>query len=174
MRRPRASWDFGEDQSLGSWPRFWRDLFGWTAREGLYDAAARLYALENDARAVAAITPAPVLAHMLVPSGDPEHMLAGVMEVQRQTTARLNEMSAEVQAARVECQATLTAAQSLRDEVAATLAVFEGRLAEMPARWSADLQQKLDALRQESDAAHALLLGTESFAASIARHVTDS
>lgn len=172
IKLPGETWDVDEPSAL---TRFWRDLTGETLRDEHRRLARRVAELERagkaqtlpNARAADPAGDTPDAANAQADLAALERMLGIIKIVQQQTTERLNELAASVAEAAGEGRDALNEARALQDNLAERISAWEQQLAAFPAQWRADLEARIDALRETPDAANAALLGVESFTRSI-------
>ena len=93
--------------------------------------------------------------------------------IQRETTVRLNELQAALDGALNEGHTALGEARALHEALEGKITEWQAELGGFPARWQADLEARITALRETPDAANAALLGVESFTASIAAQLRE-
>lgn len=173
--------DISEIDEPSSLTRFWRDLTGETLRDEHRRLARRVAELERAGKAQTprkgrADDPAGATQEAGSEQADLavlQRMLGIIKIVQQQTTERLNELAASVAEAAGEGRDALIEARTLQDALAERISAWEQQLAEYPEQWRADLEARIDALRETPDAANAALLGVESFTRSIAAQLRE-
>lgn len=164
----------------GSLTRFWRDLTGGDLREDHRRLALRVADLENaskahalhntvraqrDASLEAASEPADLAAL--------QRMLAIIKIVQQQTTERLNELAAAVEASTGEGRDALVETRALHETLSSQMVAWQQQLVAFPEQWRADLEARIEALRETPDAANAALLGVAAFTKSISAQLRE-
>ena len=159
--------DFGEPDYYVAWDRFWRDLFGATARNGLESLARRIYELERRER-VTIETLQRLAAEAAGERAKPfEAMHAALHESHTATLARLESYALQVESQRDTIEA-------VRDALQEHVERLEGVIAALPEGLRADLRIELDNLRNTPDAVTALLYGAETFAGAVARSLEEA
>lgn len=178
--RSRYVMEAHHERRPGPLTRFWRDLTGADLREDHRALARRVAELEkankpapphNTERAQrgasleAASEPADLAAL--------QRMLAIIKIVQQQTTERLNELAAAVETSTGEGRDALVETRALQDALSAQMTAWEQQLAAFPEQWRADLEARIEALRETPDAANAALLGVAAFTKSISAQLRE-
>lgn len=165
------------DERQPSWlEQLWDDLTSRARRDDLQRLSRRVAALEKAARAN---SPAPQS-----PSAPPadeaaeqraatERTIEMLKVIQRETTVRLNALHAALDGALKEGHTALGEVRAMHEALEAKITAWQSELTAFPARWQADLEARITALRETPDAANAALLGVESFTASIAAQLRE-
>lgn len=168
------------ERAPGPLAQFWRDMTGADLREDHRRLARRVAELEKANNA-----PSPESTHRRrgdVPAettDEPadlaalQRMLAIIKIVQQQTTERLNELAAAVEASTGQGRDALVETRALQDALSAQMAAWEQQLAAFPEQWRADLEARIEALRETPDAANAALLGVAAFTKSISAQLRE-
>ena len=163
----------------GSLTRFWRDLTGADLREDHRRLARRVAQLERANEPDSQRSPGSELRDASLAPSEPadlaalQRMLAIIKIVQQQTTERLNELAAAVEASTGEGRDALVETRALQDALSAQMAAWEQQLAAFPEQWRADLEARIQALRETPDAANAALLGVAAFTKSISAQLRE-
>lgn len=164
----------------GSLTRFWRDFTGAELREDHRRLAQRVADLEKANKPAPPQSPVRAQrdASLEAPSEPADlaalqRMLAIIKIVQQQTTERLNELAAAVEASTGEGRDALVATRAVQETLSKHMTEWEQRLAAFPEQWRADLDARIDALRETPDAANAALLGVAAFTKSISAQLRE-
>ncbi|KAF0183363.1 MAG: hypothetical protein FD160_982 [Caulobacteraceae bacterium] len=171
--KTRLAYDYGV-RHFSEWDKFWAELSGEAADQGLRNLAVRVFGLERGER-VAIETLERLATEATAARSEPfEAMAAAIAEA-------LQKMSAEHQtmAARLEnVVKQLERAQQTRVEQDRRMDSIRGdlikKIEQLPADWRKDFARVLDELRTTPDAATALLFGGETFAAAVSKSLEDA
>lgn len=176
----RNPYDFGEGWHDGL-SRFWRDLFGVTARSGLSALARRIHALESrqahEDAALQRLASAGAAKGVKPLIEKCDALDARVGEALRQLETAVEMLEAdwvqrdEDKLAMDEVRAGL---EGVRDALKESISRIEALMATQPAAWRDDIRRELDSLRNTPDAVTALLYGAETFAGAVARSLEDA
>lgn len=164
----------------GSLTRFWRDLTRAELRDDHRRLARRVAELEKANKPAPPQSPVRAQrdASLEAPSEPADlaalqRMLAIIKIVQQQTTERLNELAAAVEASTGEGRDAVVETRALHETLSAQMAAWEQQLAAFPEQWRADLEARIQALRETPDAANAALLGVAAFTKSISAQLRE-